>query len=102
MSTVRELSFAASLGGTSQKVALSTTSAQSTAIGSGQSGTVMCLVTLDADGFYRQGSNPTALSDGTDQILLANNTYRIPLVAGNKFAFILASGTGSAYITPEL
>jgi hypothetical protein len=48
------------------------------------------------------GLNPTAVSDGTDQILLANQQYRIiPIIPGYKIAFILAIGTGNVYITPE-
>ena len=84
-------------GGQSQKVATSVTSAQSGVLNCSQ-------VTLisDANVFVRQGVNPTAVSDGTDQMLLANIMHRIlPITAGNKLAFILATGTGNVYLTPE-
>lgn len=48
----------------------------------------------------RQGSNPTAVSDGTDQILPANNWVRLEnLTIGNKLAFKTASGSGTVYLT---
>jgi hypothetical protein len=84
-------------GGQSQKVALTTASAQSAALTGYQ-----YILTPDVNCFVRLGVNPTAVSDGTDQILLANQTYRIfPIVPGQKFAFILATGTGNVYITPD-
>lgn len=84
-------------GGQSSKVAVSTTSAQSGLVG--LRGNVV--VTPDATMFVRRGSNPTALSDGTDQILLANTTYRFyGLKSDDKLAFIMAVGTGNVYITP--
>lgn len=97
MSRNFELSIVVDSGGASQKVAISTTSAQSTAI-STTDNTV--LVTPDTTCFVRQGSNPTAVSDGTDIILLANNQYRLSIGKGNKLAFITASGSGFVYITP--
>jgi hypothetical protein len=90
-----EATLSVPAGATSQKVAMTTASAQSTAI----AGTV-ALVTPDATCFVRQGAAPTANSDGTDMLLLANNTYRVLLTSGNKLAFIVASGTGNVYITP--
>lgn len=87
-------------GGQSSSVAISTTSAQSAALSfpAAQAGYV--LVTTDTNCFVRQGTNPTALSNGTDQILLANQTYRCWVNSGNKLAFITASGTGTVYLTP--
>ncbi len=91
-----EQSLSAMTGGQSQSVAISTTSAQSAAITTGSA-----VVTPSVDCFFRQGVSPTALSNGTDQFLLANNTYRISdIVSGNLLAFITASGTGTVYITP--
>lgn len=91
-------------GGQSQKVALSTTSAQSTAItapsGHPAGTPVPVLVLCDVPAFVRRGSNPAALNDGTDQILAAGTHYRVSVMSGEKLAFILASGTGNAYITP--
>ena len=84
-------------GGDSVKIALSTTSAQTAALTS-----TSYLVTPDTTCFVRAGANPTALSNGTDQILIANNSYRIvPINPGDKMAFILASGTGNVYLTPD-
>ena len=87
-------------GGLSSTVSISTISAQSATFTfpAAQAGYV--LVTTDANCFVRQGTNPTALSDGTDQILLANQTYRCWVNSGNKLAFKTASGTGTVYLTP--
>jgi hypothetical protein len=91
-----ELSFVASTGGTSEKVAISTANARSSVIASR-----IAMVTPDVDCFVRQGlATPTAVSDGTDQLLLAGNTYRLGVTPGNKLAFITATGTGFVYITP--
>lgn len=83
-------------GGQSESVAISGTSAQSAAI----TGT-HAVVTPTIDCFFRQGASPTALADGTDQILLGGNQYRISgIVNGNLLAFITTGGTGTVYITP--
>ena len=89
-------------GGQSSKVAVSTTSAQSAAFGAATDAVPAqyVLITPDTNCFVRQGSAPVAVSDGTDQILLANNTYRVYVNSGNKLAFITASGTGNVYLTP--
>ena len=100
---VTEISCAVLSGGQSSKVAISTASAQSAAIaaqGGGVTGAAVVLLTPDTTCFVRYGTNPTALSDGTDQILMANNTYRVDVAPGGKFAFITATGTGFVYITP--
>lgn len=84
-------------GGQSSKVAVTTTSAQSAALTA-----TSYLITSDVNIFVRMGENPIALSDGTDQIMLANNTYRIvPAILGQKFAFISLSGAGNVYLTPN-
>jgi hypothetical protein len=106
MSYVRELSFVASQGGTSQKVAVTTSNTQSTALSRrdeiGQTADVYVLVTPDVACFFRQGSNPTAVSDGTDQYLAATVTYRVRVTGGNKLAFITGTGSGNVYLTPEV
>jgi hypothetical protein len=82
-------------GGQTNAVSISTTSAQSSAIDAEKVviySTVFC--------FVRQGANPTALSNGTDQPVPAENYLRVTLTPGNKLAFITASGTGTVYITP--
>jgi hypothetical protein len=87
----------AGLGGNSQKVTLGGASAQSTAIAA-----VTVVVTPDTNCFFREGSNPTALATGVDHILIAFNSYRIPITSGNKLAFIPVSGSsGAVYITPN-
>jgi D-alanine-D-alanine ligase-like ATP-grasp enzyme len=96
-----EITCAILSGGQSSKIAISTTSAQSATIAvQGNDNVATLLITPDTTCFARYGSNPTAVSDGTDQILLANNTYRVDATPGGKFAFITATGTGFVYITP--
>jgi hypothetical protein len=93
---VSESSIFANTGGTSQAVSISSVSAQSSAITDG-----FAVVTPTTDCFFRAGANPTALSNGTDQILLGGNTYRITnITSGHKLAFITTSATGTVYITP--
>lgn len=84
-------------GGQSTSISVTTTSAQSAAISNSK--TVVLCGTVDC--FIRQGANPTALSDGTDQFLPAYTPMRYAgFVSGNKIAAIgLTSGT--LYITPE-
>jgi hypothetical protein len=91
----QEISLALGGPGQSQAVSISTTSVQSTAITTGTA-----VVTPSVECFVRYGSNPTALSDGTDQILLANVMYRLAFPTGSKLAFKTTSGTGTVYITP--
>lgn len=104
---IREISMAVSTGGTSQRISISGTSAQSSVLSSqtvsapNSAGGLDVLCTVDVDCFVRQGSNPTALADGTDQLLLAGNTYRLSgIINGNRLAFITSGGTGNAYLTP--
>jgi hypothetical protein len=92
----RELSVIIDEGGTSQAVAISGTSAQSAAIAARYA-----VVTLTTGAFLRRGSNPTALSDGTDRYLPAGIPFRVELVSGNKLAFKTSGASGTAYITPE-
>ena len=91
----QDLSIIVDDGGRSQALAISSTSAQSAVINS-----EYALVTLTKAAFLRQGSNPTATSDGTDIYLLADVTYRLNVMRGNKLAFKTASESGTAYITP--
>jgi hypothetical protein len=97
MPAAQQITLIATSGGTSSKVAVSTTSAQSAAI------SAQCVVVIaDVNVFFRRGVNPTALADGTDQLLLANTSYRlVGHKAVEKFAFITATGTGNVYITPD-
>jgi len=95
----RVISAAVDTGGLSQVVSISSTSAQSSALST--TGGVAVLVTPTVDCFVRQGSNPTAVNNGTDMLLLGGNTYRLSgIVNGNKLAFITSGAVGSVYITP--
>ena len=94
---IKTRSFKVLTGGQSSSVSISGTSAQSAAFTSGE-----CVVTPTVDCFVRQGSNPTALANGTDQILLGGNQYRIEGISNsNKLAFITSGSTGTVYISPE-
>jgi hypothetical protein len=84
-------------GGQSQKVVTSTASAQTAVLTE-----TIYTVTSDTNCFMRMGLSPVALADGTDQIILANQTYRLqPIIPGQKLAFILAVGTGNVYLSPN-
>lgn len=91
-----EYSMAALTGGQSEKVAVSGTSATSAVIGGSY-----VVVTPDTNVFVRRGSTPVAVADGTDQMLLANQSYRLyGLNTQDKLAFITSGGTGNVYISP--
>lgn len=93
---VLQESIVALKGGTCAAVSVSTTSAQSAAITNGR---VVIYSTVDV--FMRQGSNPTALSDGTDQFIPAGTLLRIvDIEASNKLAFI-STMSGTVYISPS-
>lgn len=92
---VQEISFSLGDPGISQVVAISGTSAQSSVINASA-----VIITPTADCFVRQGSNPTATSDGTDLFLLGLTTYRLNIPPGAKLAFKTSGATGSVYITP--
>lgn len=95
MGLQQEVSLLIGEGGTSQPVSISTTSAQSTVI-TGDNAVIYSSVEC----FIRSGSNPTALSDGTDQFIPASMFLRVRFAAGSKLAFKTATGTGTVYITP--
>lgn len=83
-------------GGESQTVAVSSTSAQSTAL---KAKRAVLYSTVDV--FFRQGSNPTALATGVDQFLPANTLLRVCDIAdGNKLAFKTSGASGTVYISP--
>lgn len=95
-----ELSLVPNEGSRSETVAISTTSAQSTALYSTSPGYVNIFSTVDC--FMRMGTNPTALNTGVDQFIPGNNLLRVgPIPSGYKLAFITAAGTGTVYITEE-
>ena len=87
-------------GGQSQKIATSTVAASSTSLVGVSQVTLIC----DTNTFVRMGppGSTVALNNGTDQMLLANQQYRIiPIISGYVLSFILATGTGNVYLTPE-
>lgn len=95
MSTV-EYSIAAMTGGQSAAIAVSGISAPSGVLGQSY-----VVVTPDTNVFFRRGPTPVALANGTDQILLANQTYRLyGFSQGDKLAFITSGAAGNVYITP--
>lgn len=70
--------------GQGQKLAVSSTSAQSAALES-----TSCVVYSDVDCYVRQGSNPTAVADGSDQFIPAGAFVQLAgITKGNKLAFI--------------
>lgn len=91
----QEISFSLGDPGLSQALAISSTSAQSAVINA-----TSVVVTPTIDCFVRQGSNPTAVADGTDMFLLGSSAYRLALPRGNKLAFKTTSASGTVYITP--
>lgn len=92
---IQEISMALGDPGKSQAVSISSTSAQSTVIAADSA-----VITPTVDCFVRYGSNPTATSDGTDQLLLGNMQYRVSFPRGSRLAFKTTSASGTVYITP--
>lgn len=93
---VKADSIVTTAGGQSNKITVSSSSAQSVAINSNR----MTFYST-VDGFIRFGSNPTALSNGTDDFIPSGNKLRVSgLVSGEKFAFITTGGGGTLYYTP--
>lgn len=98
---VSESSLMVLSGGQSQAVSISTTSAQSAAIGNSGEGTQTAVIYSTVECFMRQGANPTALATGVDQIIPASTLLRLDnIVGGNRLAFITPTGSGTVYITP--
>lgn len=78
-----------------QSVSMSTTSAQSAALNGGSA-----LVQVNAACFVIRGKNPTATT--ACMPLVADVPYMMRgIAAGEKLAFIMASSTGTATITPQ-
>lgn len=99
------ISIEALSGGQSSKTALTTASAQLPVVSQPSTlpaGTpIRCSLVLDAAGFIRRGSNPTAVVD-SDQYIPANTLVFVQLMAGERLAVILPAGTGNAYFTPNV
>jgi len=59
-------------------------------------------VTVTAPCFVVRGANPTAVAQ-TSFYLAAGIPYKLSgILAGDKLAFITASGTADAYVSPEV
>ena len=83
-------------GGQSSKVTVSVASAQSGALAC--KSLILCST---VNCFIRQGANPTAVGDGTDQFLPAYAPFRYAgFKSGNKIA-VIGAADGTLYITPE-
>lgn len=95
-----QISLVPNEGNKSEVIAISTTSAQSTALYGNSNGYVNLF--SDVDCFMRMGLNPTALNTGVDQFIPGGNLLRVgPIPEDFKLAFITATGTGTVYITKE-
>jgi hypothetical protein len=89
-------SFPTLFPGTSQKVAVTATSAQSAALGAT---TTLIRVAATQNMHLAFGANPTAVADGTNYYLPAGVTECIAVVSGTKIAAIRDSADGSLFIT---
>lgn len=100
---ITEITLDINNGGQSTLITLSATSAQGPVVvqpaGLPVGVPVPCVVTPDVNCWARKGTNPTAVQD-SDIKLLAGNTYRIQLMAGERLALV-AAGAGTANFTPN-
>mgnify|MGYP003154385708 FL=1 len=78
-------------------VATSTTSAQSAALGTAQSGVFWVRLCADTDTYYAIGSSPTATTSST--FLPADTIEIIKVDVGDKVAGIIGTGTGILGVT---
>ena len=105
---ISEISLSLNTGGTSVKLAISSTSAPMASAaaydstkGETKATPIPYVICPDTDCFVRKGASPTAVNDGTDMLLKANQQYRVELMDGEKMAFITTSASGNVYITPR-
>lgn len=99
MSMTKENSLTVGPGGTSERVVVGAAASAPTVQSATNDGEYW-VVTVDALMFVRKGAAPVAVVNN-DQVLLANQMYRIgPLSRGDKLAFFSTPG-GNAYITPS-
>lgn len=89
------LAFKIAVGGSCQQLSLSTTAIQSAAVDGD-----LVEITPNVDCYARTGSNPTAVSNGTDHFLVANATRLFAINQGDKISFITAVGSGSVKLAP--
>ena len=78
-------------------VATSTSSAQSAALGTAESGVFWVRLCADTDTYYAVGSNPTATTSST--FLPADTIEIIKVDVGDKVAGIIDTGTGILGVT---
>jgi hypothetical protein len=101
---VTEVTMEILSGGQSPPTVISGTSAQTPVVtqaaNTSPAQKMKCTFTPDADAFVRKGVNPTAVV-GTDQFVMARNTYRCELAPGERLAFITSGATGNVYFTQE-
>lgn len=90
----QETSIVVNEGGRSSLLSAVTTSQQSAVMNADY-----VYVFATAACFVRQGSNPTAVTDGTDIYIPANTPLRLNITRGNKLAFA-ASSSANIYLTP--
>ena len=84
------------VGGISQRIEVSGTSAQSTVFSDNT--TVYMHNTIGV--YVRQGTNPTALATGAD-LFIPIGTWRLTgIIDENKLAFITKGGVGEVHLTP--
>ena len=96
MSSVN-FSFAAQPGGQSVRISVGAASVQTAVITRPS-----IVITPDVAVYLRRGVNPVALADGTDQYLLASQSYRLHgFMPGERLALIAVGAAGLAYITPD-
>lgn len=89
--------------GTAQKLALTTSAAQSAVVGgTARPGAgVTILLALDTPSYVTSGANPTVATDGTSMYLTSGAMHRIEgLAATDKLSIAAVTGTGNAYIIP--
>lgn len=98
MASVTPISLTVPTTANTQRVSMSTTSAAQTNAFT-QDG--WAIVTVTEDCFAVMGLAPTAVAH-TCVPLLADCQYRVETKFGYKLAFIMAAGTGDAYVTEEL
>lgn len=93
--TVEELLYKLAAAGASQKIAISTTAAQSAAITAS-----IIELTPTVDCYVRTGTSPTAVNTGVDHFLLGGTTQFFRFNSGEKISIIADSGAGVIHISP--
>lgn len=83
--------------GTSQNVAFTTASTQSSAIGTTNNGRVVVRVYVSADCHIESGASPTANTQ--DAFFPAGSVEYVEVMAGHRLAIIGATSSGFATIT---